>query len=77
MPSQNGSALIQDESSLIQDESTLIQDESALIQDLAVAHTADIRRYMLGKSVQMPGMLWQCIAAICLIPCGACGDEKK
>ncbi len=62
MPSQDESALIQDESALIQnestliqDESTLIQDESELIQDLTVAHTADMRRYMLGKS--MSGML--------------------
>ena len=57
MPSQDELVLIQDESALIQDESTLIQDESAMIQDLAVAHTADIRRYMLGKSVRVSGML--------------------
>ena len=50
---EDESALIQDESALIQDESALIQDETGLIQDLAMAHTADMRRYVLGKSVQV------------------------
>lgn len=57
MPSQDESALILDESALIQDESTLMQDDPAVIQDLTVVHTADMRRYMLGESVRVSGML--------------------
>jgi len=57
MPSQDESALILDESALILDESTLMQDDPAVIQNLTVGHTADMRRYMLGTSVRVSGML--------------------
>ena len=64
MPSQDEAALIQEEPALIRDESILIQDNAALMQDLAVAHTADIRRYVLGKSVQLSGM-WSLLHYAC------------
>lgn len=57
---QDEPAFIQDEPALIQDESAWIQDESKLIQDLAMAPTAEMRRYRLGKSVPISDILWRC-----------------
>ena len=71
---QDEPAFIQDEPALIQDESAWIQDESKLIQDLAMAPTAEMRRYRLGKSVPISDILWRCCKM--LKTCGPCCDGE-
>ena len=58
--SDNASMPSQDESALILDEPALIHNESKLMQDLAMAPTAEMRRYRLGKSVSISDILWRC-----------------